>query len=1267
MANNNDQNSYVNGNPDITGTELEDSGLNEVSNPDVSMTRAGGSAIGNFARGFKDGLTAGLNDNPNSNIARGVRKQSANGMPSSDGKKNNESNNRKAKKNDGLDNERSNKESLSKKSDGINPATGLSKPNNNSGRDDGGLGNTKRSNGNSINSDNSPLSRIGNRLSNSGIANKARGVLSKVGLGGKEGLPDKDEKDGKNSGETGGQEKSGSSLQGLSAPVIQIGRFKISMPVLSTIVIIAGIMLAILLFVALLTSFDDDEDDLCGDGSSTYSGSQSELEFLCKMQSPFGNDNNHIVTCKAGDNVYHTTHTHQGIDIGCSTGDPIYAVQDATVVKTSYDGGRGYYVFLDHGDGFGTVYQHLSQASNVSDGQKVTKGQQIGTCGSTGQSSGPHLHFEINTNPSNPWNHYLTIQNDYFGPENSNIGPNIESFMKNCGSILSSSGNNFFIGDSRINFMMEQGILNESYTVAKNSQAYDWFVDTAIDEANEKMGNDKKYNIIIWLGVNEFRKNTPQKYYNKYVELAQGQWSKHTIYVVSVGTIKEHTYKENEGVTPAKIDQFNAKMRRLISDGGVSNIKYIELDFKEEPDSADHDHDGVHYSDEQNIKIYNEIVSKVSSGGSTSSNSSSSEQSSSDVKTYDEIEILDTISKSTGESKNVSPPSGYVFQSFAYNNGLYYLQAIQAGASGMDGFVYKYDSNLSLQNSSPKSQIVGHGNGLAYSTADNKLYSVTKADVRDNKKTMVIDPGTLEVEGSKDLNNGTSSIAYDRLTNRFITSSGPKTGDAGDAGHLYVYDSNLSNKVGAKEITKKRWATPGDIAAYGGIIYVTIYGSNNYIDMYNEDTGDYLGSYNAPGSEIEGIDIDDSGEIVLLFHNSDIIQFTGIKAKVISGSASTSSGDQCCVTTSLSSSSGGNYCPNGITVTGTDAGTYELDDYIERVVTAENGGAHPEALKALAIAARTYAINRTNNCSDSIPNSTAAQVMAHEASDKVKEALQSVKGSVLLYNGNYFSAEYSSFWGDCAGGQCTSTFIRIPSDVTRTYSIPSNYVTISKGHERGLSQNGSNFMATEEGKTYDEILRFFYADGIEITGASGSGNSCSLGGNGTYKEGKIWDYNQFDYKDAYCGGTIADSGCGPTAMAMVVSTLLKAEHNPSEVAKASNVCSTDSHQFFTEAATKYNLKAVTTKDHEEVLTALNRGDSLVIANVTNQTVDGKDNFWTSDGHYIVLGGHSGREVWVQDPHKGSDGRTNSQGDGVYDFDKYIVPAATNGYIIITKN
>ena len=98
---------------------------------------------------------------------------------------------------------------------------------------------------------------------------------------------------------------------------------------------------------------------------------------------------------------------HKGIDIAAPTGANIIASNAGTVVTSSYNaGGYGNYVIIDHGGGYLTVYGHLSRRS-VSVGQKVNRGQVIGLCGSTGRSTGPHLHFEIRVNgvAQNPLNY----------------------------------------------------------------------------------------------------------------------------------------------------------------------------------------------------------------------------------------------------------------------------------------------------------------------------------------------------------------------------------------------------------------------------------------------------------------------------------------------------------------------------------------------------------------------------------------------------------------------------------------------------------------------------------------------------------------------------------------------------------------------------------------------------------------------------------------------------------------------------------------------
>lgn len=98
---------------------------------------------------------------------------------------------------------------------------------------------------------------------------------------------------------------------------------------------------------------------------------------------------------------------HKGIDIAAPMGANIIASKSGKVVTSSYDaGGYGNYVIIDHGGGYMTVYGHLKSRA-VSVGQQVNGGQSIGACGSTGRSTGPHLHFEIRVNGTaqNPTNY----------------------------------------------------------------------------------------------------------------------------------------------------------------------------------------------------------------------------------------------------------------------------------------------------------------------------------------------------------------------------------------------------------------------------------------------------------------------------------------------------------------------------------------------------------------------------------------------------------------------------------------------------------------------------------------------------------------------------------------------------------------------------------------------------------------------------------------------------------------------------------------------
>ena len=93
--------------------------------------------------------------------------------------------------------------------------------------------------------------------------------------------------------------------------------------------------------------------------------------------------------------VYKYALMHNGIDMACPQGTPIYATRAGTVTTASYQaGGAGYYVSINHGDGFSSIYMHMTNYV-VSSGQSVAAGQLIGYVGSTGVSTGPHLHFGV--------------------------------------------------------------------------------------------------------------------------------------------------------------------------------------------------------------------------------------------------------------------------------------------------------------------------------------------------------------------------------------------------------------------------------------------------------------------------------------------------------------------------------------------------------------------------------------------------------------------------------------------------------------------------------------------------------------------------------------------------------------------------------------------------------------------------------------------------------------------------------------------------------
>lgn len=102
--------------------------------------------------------------------------------------------------------------------------------------------------------------------------------------------------------------------------------------------------------------------------------------------------------------IFGTARFHSGLDIGGDYGIPIYAAASGTVIYAGWISGYGNAVIIDHGGGVTTLYGH-NDSLNVSEGENVAQGQVIAMCGSTGNSTGPHCHFEVRENgePVSPY------------------------------------------------------------------------------------------------------------------------------------------------------------------------------------------------------------------------------------------------------------------------------------------------------------------------------------------------------------------------------------------------------------------------------------------------------------------------------------------------------------------------------------------------------------------------------------------------------------------------------------------------------------------------------------------------------------------------------------------------------------------------------------------------------------------------------------------------------------------------------------------------
>ena len=139
---------------------------------------------------------------------------------------------------------------------------------------------------------------------------------------------------------------------------------------------------------------------ISGESGGWFPGADVPFIGVDGFCSPIGAGWESVVTSEFGyrsDPFTGETRGHTGIDLAVPTGTPIRAALPGTVTVSQYNSSYGYYVIIDHGNGLSTLYGHNSRLL-AQVGQTVEAGDIISLSGSTGRSTGPHLHFEVRVN-----------------------------------------------------------------------------------------------------------------------------------------------------------------------------------------------------------------------------------------------------------------------------------------------------------------------------------------------------------------------------------------------------------------------------------------------------------------------------------------------------------------------------------------------------------------------------------------------------------------------------------------------------------------------------------------------------------------------------------------------------------------------------------------------------------------------------------------------------------------------------------------------------
>lgn len=176
-----------------------------------------------------------------------------------------------------------------------------------------------------------------------------------------------------------------------------------------------------------------------------------------------------------------------------------------------------------------------------------------------------------------------------------------------------------YLGDSRTAGILETEVIDLEHTIYGIGYGYKWLIGQgtfkpnktnaqkgALNELSNKIKENTLYNIVIWLGVNDYKYYSAETYFEQYVQLALNN-KEHNIYIVSVGPVDENP---NCPRSNAPINEFNITMEELIKNANIENLRFIDLELTKKS-IKNYDYAGIHYGINDYIYIQNLIETHI--------------------------------------------------------------------------------------------------------------------------------------------------------------------------------------------------------------------------------------------------------------------------------------------------------------------------------------------------------------------------------------------------------------------------------------------------------------------------------------------------------------------------------------------------------------------------------------------------------------------------------------------------------------------------------